>query len=134
MRRVIVIALGLEVALLLALTWFFWHLANDVLPADAPPVAARELFPRTASVLAYIGLLLPVIVYSWRGSLPASLLPRCLVIAAALPVTLTQLVLPFILDDGLEDSALLWGFSVALGVAYMLNRDLLAAPKAVSEA
>ena len=48
-----------------------------------------------------------------------------LVIATALPVTLTQLVLPFVVDGGLADSTILWGFCVALGMAYMLNRDIL---------
>ena len=134
MRRVIAVALGLEALLLLALAWFFWHLPNGVLPPDAPPVAERESMLRPVAVLGYVALLLPVIVYAWRGRLPVALMPRCLVLATALPVTLTQLVLPFVLERGLEDSGLLWGFSVALGVAYMLNRDLLGPREAVSEA
>jgi hypothetical protein len=73
-----------------------------------------------------------VIAYAWRGALPASLLPRCLVLATTLAVMLTQLVLPFAVEGGLNDSTILWGFCVALGLAYMLNRDVLR-PSPVTE-
>jgi hypothetical protein len=123
LRRVIAIALVFESLLLLALVWFFWNVPGGVLPR-MPEYENPEVLP-TVAVLAYVGLLQPVIVYAWRGVLPASMLPRCLVIATALPVTLTQLVLPFAVDGGLADSTILWGFCVALGIAYMLNRDVL---------
>ena len=57
--------------------------------------------------------------------LPAALLPRCLVLATSFIVTLTQLALPLAVEGGLEDSMVLWAFSVALGLAYMLNCDVL---------
>ena len=123
MRRVIAIALVFESLLLLALVWFFWNAPGGLLPR-MPEYENPELLP-TVAVLAYVALLQPVIVYAWRGELPVSMLPRYLVIATALPVTLTQLVLPFAVDGGLADSTILWGFCVALGLAYMLNRDVL---------
>ncbi len=123
MRRVIAVALALESLLLLALAWFFWNYPGGLLP-NAPVYQDPEMLP-TLALLGYVALLQPVIVYAWRGVLPASLVPRCLVIATALPVTMTQLVLPFAVEGGLDDSTILWGFCVALGLAYMLNRDLL---------
>ena len=130
MRRVIAIALVFESLLLLALVWFFWNTPGGLLPR-IPRYENPEVLP-TVAVLAYVALLQPVIVYAWRGVLPVSMLPRLLVIATALPVTLTQLVLPFVVDDGLADSTILWGFCVALGLAYMLNRDVLR-PAAATE-
>jgi len=123
LRRVIAIALVFESLLLMALVWFFWNTPGGLIPR-MPQYENPEVLP-TVAVLAYVALLQPVIVYAWRGVLPTSMLPRILVIATALPVTLTQLVLPFIVDGGLSDSTILWAFCVALGLAYMLNRDIL---------
>ena len=82
MRRVIALALVFESLLLLALAWFFWNLPGGVLP-KMPEYENPEVLP-TVAVLAYVALLQPVIVYAWRGVLPASTLPRCLVIALSL--------------------------------------------------
>ena len=123
MRRIIAVALVFESLLLLALVWFFWNLPGGLLPRT-PEYENPEVLP-TIAVLGYVLMLQPVIVYAWRGVLPASALARWLVIATALPVTLTQLVLPFAVHGGLADSTILWGFCVALGIAYMLNRDVL---------
>ena len=131
MRRVIAIALVFEAALLLAIVWFFLGLEGDLL-IQHPVRSENSLFP-IAGLVGYVALLPPVIVYAWRGALPASLLPRCLVLSTTLAVTLTQLVLPFAIDGGLYDSTILWGFCVALGLAYMLNRDVLR-PAPVTEA
>jgi len=123
LRRVIAVALVLEAVLLLALAWFFGNIEGDML-IEHPLLGARSVLP-IAGLLFYVALLPPVIVYAWRGALPSSLLPRCLVLSTTLAVTLTQLVLPFTVKDGLSDSTILWGFCVALGLAYMLNRDVL---------
>lgn len=123
MRRVIAIALVLEAVLLIAVDWFLWTLEGDLF-ADHPLRDDHTLLPMLA-ILGYVALLPPVIVYAWRGALPSSLLPRCLVLATTLAVTATQLVLPFAVEGGLNDSTILWGFCVALGLAYMLNRDVL---------
>ena len=123
MRRVIAIALVLEAVLLIAVDWFLWNLEGDLF-AEHPLHGGQGLLPMLA-ILGYVALLPPVIVYAWRGALPASLLPRCLVLATTLAVTATQLVLPFAIEDGLNDSTILWGFCVALGLAYMLNRDVV---------
>jgi hypothetical protein len=123
LRRVIAIALVLEAVLLIAVDWFLWNLNGDLF-VDHPLREGQGLLPMLA-ILGYVTLLPPVIVYAWRGALPSSLLPRCLVLATTLAVTATQLVLPFAIDGGLNDSTILWGFCVALGLAYMLNRDVL---------
>ena len=123
MRRVIAIALVLEAALLIAIDWFLWNLQGDLF-ADHPLREDHGMLPMLA-ILGYVALLPPVIFYAWRGALPSSLLPRCLVLATTLAVTATQLVLPFAVEGGLNDSTILWGFCVALGLAYMLNRDVL---------
>jgi hypothetical protein len=123
LRRVIAVALVFEAGLLLTVAWFFSNLEGDLLIQH--PMRDNSSVLPVAALLAYVALLPPVIAYAWRGTLPMSRLPRCLVLAATLAVTLTQLVLPFALDDGLNDSTILWGFCVALGLAYMLNRDVL---------
>jgi hypothetical protein len=123
LRRVIAIALVLEGLLLLAIDWFLWNLDGDLF--DDNPFAGGHTTLRMLIILAYVAILPPVIAYAWRGALPASKLPRCLVLATTFAVTLTQLVLPFAVDGGLNDSTILWGFCVALGLAYMLNRDVL---------
>ena len=123
MRRVVAIALVLEALLLLAIDWFLWNIQGDLLD-DHPFSNDHDLAPMLA-ILGYVALLPPVIFYAWRGSLPSSLVPRCLVLATTLSVTLTQLVLPFALEGGLNDSIILWGFCVALGLAYMLNQDVV---------
>jgi hypothetical protein len=131
LRRVIAIALVLEAVLLIAVDWFLWNLEGDLF-AGHPLREGHGTLPMLA-ILGYVALLPPVIVYAWRGALPASLLPRCLVLATTLAVTATQLVLPFVLDGGLYDSTILWGFCVALGLAYMLNRDVLRPAAASTE-
>jgi len=132
LRRVIAIALVLEGPLLTAVDWVLWNLEGDLF-VDHPLREGHGLLPMLA-ILGYVALLPPVIVYAWRGSLPSSLLPRCLVLATTLAVTATQLVLPFAVEGGLQDSTILWGFCVALGLAYMLNRDVLRPPAVTTDA
>jgi hypothetical protein len=123
LRRVIALALVAEAALILAVVWFFLGFEGDLL-IQHPEFQDESTLP-VAGLLGYVVLLPPVIVYAWRGALPASTLPRCLVLSTTLAVTLTQLVPPFAIEGGLYDSTILWGFCVALGLAYMLNRDVL---------
>jgi len=123
LRRTVAVALAAEAALLLVLAWFFLGIEGDVLIVH--PTREEGSVLVIAALLGYAALLVPAIVYAWHGALPASPLNRLLVLTASLVVTLTQLALPFAIKDGLNDALVLWGFSVALGLAYMLNCDVL---------
>ena len=128
MRRVIAFMLVLEALLLLFVAWFAWSLAGGALFDGGASFSAQDGHVRALAALGYAMLLAPVIAYAWRGSLPQALLPRSLMLVATLTVTLAQLAWPFVVEHGWEDSIVLWSFSVALGLVYMLNRDLIRPP------
>ena len=125
MRRVIAVMLLIEALLLLFVAWFASSLTSASLLDGASRLPSDEAQLRSLAALGYALLLTPVIAYAWRGALPRSRLPRGVMLAATLTVTLTQLAWPFVVEQGFEDSIVLWLFSIALGLVYMLNRDLI---------